>query len=54
LQGFKATFARPAFSAVEWQAQLGAEEPAFVTLTVADLLPAERRATYEAAGGEVY
>jgi len=53
-QGFKATFQKTAFSAEEWQEQLQAPEPPFEMLTVADLVPAEHREAYEAAGGELY
>lgn len=52
-QGFKATFQKTAFAAGEWQQQLQAPEPAFTMLSVADLLPEDRRAGYEAVGGDL-
>ncbi|KAI3430442.1 hypothetical protein D9Q98_005037 [Chlorella vulgaris] len=52
--GFTATFQKTSFAPGEWQAQLLAPEPPFVTLSVADLLPEGQRGAYEAAGGELF
>jgi hypothetical protein len=54
MQGFTATFQKTSFAPGEWQAQLLAPEPPFVTLSVADLLPEGQRGAYEAAGGELF
>lgn len=54
LQGFTATFQKTAFAAGEWQEQLLAPEPAFTLLSVADLLPEDKRPGYEAAGGHLW
>ena len=53
-QGFRATFQRPELSEAELAAAVGAPEPPFTLLTVADLLPAELREGYAAAGGEAW
>lgn len=53
MQGFKATFQQASFTPAEWRAVLAAPEPPFEVLGVADLVPAEHRQAYEAAGGEL-
>ena len=54
LQGFKGTFQRNPVPEQQPLGALAAPEPPFTLLTVADLLPAEMRPAYAAAGGDVW